>query len=80
METRQLLRSAQVGGLPDARLEMGVYDLLLTRGHHLGPWIGEEIELMGEGPAIEVTPLSTLNTRPHRRASADPPLLPGYAP
>lgn len=45
MEGRQLLRTAQVGGLPDARLEMHVYDLLLRRGAPVGPWIGSEIPL-----------------------------------
>jgi hypothetical protein len=47
IEARQLLRAAQVGGLPDARLELNVYELLLRLGEARGPWIGEEIRLAG---------------------------------
>ncbi|WP_437833288.1 methyltransferase domain-containing protein [Sorangium sp. So ce1153] len=45
IEARQLLRAAQVGGLPDARLELNVYDLLARFGLPFGPWIGDEITL-----------------------------------
>jgi len=44
IEARQLLRASQVGGLPDARLELNVYDLLLRLGRALGPWIGEGLD------------------------------------
>ncbi|MGK4009081.1 methyltransferase domain-containing protein [Sorangium sp. So ce1036] len=47
IEARQLLRAAQVGGLPDARLELNVYDLLARFGLPFGPWIGDEIPLAG---------------------------------
>lgn len=66
IEGRQLLRSAQVGGLPDARLEMNVYTLLLQRGLDVGPWIGAEISLQ-DGPAIDGTTMSALAARPNRR-------------
>ena len=54
IEARQLLRAAQVGGLPDARLELNVYELLHRTGQPLGPWIGEEIRLC-ESPPLEPT-------------------------
>ncbi|MDC0679784.1 class I SAM-dependent methyltransferase [Sorangium atrum] len=49
VEARQLLRAAQVGGLPDARLELNVYDLLARFGLPFGPWIGDEIPLPAAG-------------------------------
>jgi SAM-dependent methyltransferase len=52
IEARQLLRAAQVGGLPDARLELNVYELLLRQGEPRGPWIGEEIALGAPVEAI----------------------------
>ena len=66
MEARQLLRSAQVGGLPDARLELNVYELLLRRGLEPGPWIGETIVLSQDTP-VELTAIPTLLERPSRR-------------
>jgi SAM-dependent methyltransferase len=54
IETSQLLRAAQVGGLPDARLELNVYDLLLRRRRPLGPWIGEALRV--DGAAAGITP------------------------
>ncbi|AUX48964.1 hypothetical protein SOCE26_105090 [Sorangium cellulosum] len=49
IEARQLLRAAQVGGLPDARLELNVYDLLARFGLPFGPWIGDDIPLASAG-------------------------------
>jgi hypothetical protein len=65
IEARQLLRAAQVGGLPDARLELNVHDLLLQLGAPPGPWIGDE--LPREGTIVEPTPLAALLSRPGRR-------------
>jgi hypothetical protein len=67
IEARQLLRAAQVGGLPDARLELNVYDLL--RRHRLapGPFIGETLALPDRGPPGEVTTVEQLRARPPRR-------------
>ena len=50
----QILRAAQVGGLPDARLELNVYDLLRKRHQRPGSWIGEEIDLhpCAQAPAL----------------------------
>lgn len=51
IEARQLLRAAQVGGLPDARLELNAYELLLTLGRGVGPWIGDALQV-GESKGI----------------------------
>jgi hypothetical protein len=75
IEAQQVLRAAQVGGLPDARLELNVYELLLRLGREVGPWIGESIELGASGasaaragtPAPEVTTVAALQARPPRR-------------
>lgn len=69
IEAEQVLRAAQVGGLPDARLELNVYDLMLDRGQAPGPWLGEQIELR-EGDGGVITDLATLGARPSRRAFA----------
>ena len=45
VSARQLLRSAQVGGLPDARLEMHCFELLDGLGITPGSWIGATLEL-----------------------------------
>lgn len=67
IEARQLLRAAQVGGLPDARLELNVHDLLLRLGQDRGPWIGEELAL-DHALSVAPTPLGALLDRPGRRA------------
>lgn len=64
---RQVLRSAQVGGLPDARLELNVYELLSTLGFAPGPWIGEELRLASGKSRVEVDALEDLARRPPRR-------------
>lgn len=69
IEAEQVLRAAQVGGLPDARLEMNVYDLMLDRGQRPGPWLGEQIALR-EGEGGVVTDLATLAKRARRRVFA----------
>jgi hypothetical protein len=65
IEARQLLRAAQVGGLPDARLEMNVYQLLAARGLDAGPWIGEE--LAPRTVDVAATSTAALRARPARR-------------
>lgn len=45
IEAHQALRAAQVGGLPDARLELNIYDLLLRRGEGFGDWIGDQLAM-----------------------------------
>jgi len=68
IEARQLLRAAQVGGLPDARLELNVYDLFASRGEDPGPWIGESIDLPeAPAPPPATTTMAALARRPPRR-------------
>jgi len=64
IEARQLLRAAQVGGLPDARLELNVYELLHRRGEPPGPWIGEEIAV--KSPTTRIAPSPASADRPRR--------------
>jgi hypothetical protein len=55
--------------LPDARLELNTYELLLRGGHDPGDWIGESISLSKgttREPASPVA-LATLLGRAHRR-------------
>jgi hypothetical protein len=47
----QILRSSQAGGILDARLEIGVYHLLLDQKRTVGPWIGETVELADQKTA-----------------------------
>jgi hypothetical protein len=44
IEARQVLRAAQVNGLPSARLELGVHELLARLELDPGPWIGEAVD------------------------------------
>ena len=82
IEARQLLRSAQVGGLPDARLELDVHDLLARIGIAPGPWIGEALDLSpAAGPPPLVSSPAALRRRAPRRAfeaippAAHPPFM-----
>lgn len=68
IEARQLLRAAQVGGLPDARLELNTYDLLLRLGLDPGDWIGEAPRWTAPPLALESVSLEVALARPHRRA------------
>lgn len=45
VSARQLMRAAQVGGLPDARLELHCFELLQILGLAPGAWIGEQLSL-----------------------------------
>lgn len=44
LDAHQLLRSAQVHGLPDHRLEMHAFSLLRHLGLDPGPWLGDQLE------------------------------------
>jgi ubiquinone/menaquinone biosynthesis C-methylase UbiE len=73
IEAEQVLRAAQVGGLPDARLELNVYELLLQLGRGVGPWIGEAIDLRdGPAPAAPAT-MRELAARARRRVFSRAP-------
>ncbi|MBM4360892.1 MAG: SAM-dependent methyltransferase [Deltaproteobacteria bacterium] len=68
IEARQLLRAAQVGGLPDARLELNTYELLLRLGIEPGEWIGEAPAWSSPSIGVPSTSLEVALARPHRRA------------
>lgn len=70
IEAKQLLRAAQVGGLPDARLEAAVHALLRSRGRDAGPWIGAKLLLHEvEGDLASADPAARTPT-PRRRKFA----------
>ncbi len=68
IEAGQLLRAAQVGGLPDARLETHCFELLRRLGRPAGPWIGESIGLREQPAPPTTSRLHSLLERPRRRA------------
>ena len=70
IEARQLLRAAQVGALPDSRLELNVYGLLARLGLDAGAWIGEELKLTDGPPPASVADWNDLSRRAPRRAFA----------
>jgi SAM-dependent methyltransferase len=79
IEAQQVLRAAQVGGLPDARLELNVRSLLTRLGRAHGPWIGDQPAAMPEsGLAADRTRWHALADRPSRRAFRA--IAPGAAP
>ena len=63
-----------MGGLPDARLELNVYDLLRRQGRDPGPWIGDTLDLP-ERPTLEqacdVEALARPSRRMFQRVSAE---------
>jgi len=67
IEAQQVLRAAQVGGLPDARLELNVYELLLQLARSVGPWIGEALALHEGAAPPGATTMAELAARPRRR-------------
>jgi ubiquinone/menaquinone biosynthesis C-methylase UbiE len=67
IEARQLLRAAQVGGLPDARLELSVHALLRQLRRSAGPWIGAAIAVPSRETAVRITSVAELEARPRRR-------------
>jgi SAM-dependent methyltransferase len=72
IEAQQVLRAAQVGGLPDARLELNVRSLLSRLGRAHGPWIGDAPQAIPEAApeaalGSDVASLDALAARPSRR-------------
>lgn len=73
LDAQQVLRASHVGGMFDARLEIGIYRLLdrLKRAH--GPWIGAPVELTEQAVQTKIAD-EFLSTRrdvllPARRAA-----------
>nr|WP_321408098.1 class I SAM-dependent methyltransferase [uncultured Carboxylicivirga sp.] len=58
-DATQLLKSAQVGALPEARLELGLYRLLQNLNISPGNWLNEKSELK-ETEQLDVTNLDDL--------------------
>jgi hypothetical protein len=73
IEARQLLRAAQVGALPDSRLELNVYGLLERLRLERGAWIGEQITLADGAAPAAVAAWADLERRATRRAFAPAP-------
>lgn len=67
---QQILRAAQVGGLPDARVELNTYELFLQRARDPGPWIGDQITV-NESNVISADNLDQLLSGPRRRVFED---------
>lgn len=65
IEAQQLLKAAQVGAIPETRLELNVYHLLLKKGVKPDPWIGEKIQLQ-EGPSFVAQSFQDLLKKPRR--------------
>jgi hypothetical protein len=53
LDGHQLLRSAQVHGLPDHRLEMHIFALMRKLGIDPGPWLGDNLQAQ---PALAAPP------------------------
>ncbi len=66
IDAHQLLRAAQVGALPDIRLEMNTYHLFSKYQIDPGSWIGEKITLK-DGPLPKFTSLQEVVNRQPRR-------------
>ncbi len=66
IEATQLLRSSQVGGMSDARLEINVYHLLAKTRRAPGPWIGDALEIAPTAD-VEATTIDALLSRTGRR-------------
>jgi len=66
MEAAQLLRAAQVGGLPDARLEISVYQLLGRLELGFGEWIGASV-VVSDGPIVKTTTVEQIFNRVKRQ-------------
>lgn len=78
MEARQLLRAAQVGAMPDARLELNAYELLARLGLDHGPWIGAELVLQHRPAPPDAVPLEPLlqdTRRRYQRVPSGPDFL-----
>ena len=68
IEVGQLLRAAQVGGLPDARLETLTFELMKKLRRPMGSWIGESLELREQPGPTQTFDLGSILGSPRRRA------------
>jgi SAM-dependent methyltransferase len=71
LDARQVLRCAHVGGLFDARLELGCYRLLTRLGLPWGPWIGATVAASPqEAPRVVLPGWDCPRQAPFQRADA----------
>ena len=64
LDATQVLRACHVGGMYDARIEIGIYHLLRELGLKAGPWIGAPIKLTAQAVAPPSTDESVLSPAP----------------
>lgn len=76
LDAHQLLRSAQVHGLPDHRLEMHVFSLMRHLSIDPGPWLGDQLDPVEGNLAPAVGNWELLPGRAFERV--DPILSPGF--
>jgi ubiquinone/menaquinone biosynthesis C-methylase UbiE len=65
INANHLLQAAQVGAMPDARLENNIYTIFLKMGLSLGPWIAEKIALK-DGKALSICSVDSMTHRSPR--------------
>jgi SAM-dependent methyltransferase len=76
LDAQQVLRASHVGGMFDARLEIGIYRLLERLKRSLGPWIGAPLKLSEQAleelpkPAVDINVSPDL--LPVRRVAFEP--------
>lgn len=73
----QLLRAAQVGGLPDSRLELHVFELMSRLNLRAAPWIGESLEVVEQSGRVDRLE-EGLTGSPARRVFRASPQSPGF--
>ncbi len=76
LDAHQLLRSAQVHGLPDHRLEMHVFSLLRRLSIDPGPWLGDQLDAVECPQAPRAGRWDVQPGRAFERV--DPALSPGF--
>lgn len=64
LDATQVLRACHVGGMYDARIEIGIYHLLRGLDLKPGPWIGAPVKLTPQAVAPHTTDESILSPAP----------------
>ncbi len=62
LDAQQVLRACHIGGMFDARIEIGIYHLARTLGLSVGPWIGAPIKLTTQNVEFKTRESSTLSS------------------
>jgi SAM-dependent methyltransferase len=66
LDAQQLLRSAQVNGLSDHRLEMHIFALMRRLGRKPGPWLGDLLQPVAAEPGWQHQPQNSWGVPPAR--------------